>query len=116
MVSFRQALCTKARDSLCIKIAKSLKVLDLDPDCYEKLSSLATGDSVIAKNYIILFGIVRLAGFFEELARHSGPASIEGMKTLYKSLNEHLVGANGQVTDVYDFVTVWTAKVDWLGE
>ncbi len=116
MVSFRQALCTDARDGLCAKIAQSLKVLDLDPECYEKLSDLATGDSVVSKNYIILFGIVRLAGFFEELARNSGPASIEGMKTLYTSLNEHLVGANEQITDVYDFVTEWTARIDWLGE
>lgn len=116
MVSFRQALCTDKRDALCLKITQSLQVLDLDPNCYAKLQELASSDNIIAKNYIILFGIVRLAGLFENLARCSGPPSVRGMHDLYIALNEHLVGANEVVTDVHDFVCEWTARIDWLGD
>lgn len=115
MVSFREALCTDARDELCTTIARSLLVLDLEPECYNKLVALSTKGNMVAKNYIILFGIVRLAGLFEELARHSGHTSIEGAKDLYIALNEHLVGANEKPTDVHDFVCEWTARMDWLG-
>ncbi len=116
MYSFRDALCTDAgRSHLARKIVDSLEVLDLEPQCYQRLVHFSRGDNPVAKNYIILFGIVRLVGLWETMAGLSNERSIREMKTLYESLGNHLIGANKQVTDVHDFVVDWTARMDWLG-
>ena len=116
MYSFRDALCNKnARDALCQKIVKSLGVLDLDPICYESLVKFADGENMVAKNYIILFGIVRLVGLWETMAPLSNARSTQEMKGLYEALGNHLIGANEQVTDVHAFVLDWTARMEWLG-
>ena len=117
MYSFRDALCEKeARDALSKKIVESLAVLDLDPACYSRLVDLTESDNTVAKNYIILFGIVRLVGLWETMAPLSNKRSVEEMKLLYEGLGNHLIGANREVTDVHDFVVHWTSRIEWLGK
>ncbi len=116
MYSFKDALCTDTgRNCLAEKIVESLAVLDLEPRCYQRLVHFSRCDNPVAKNYIILFGLVRLVGLWETMAELSNQRSIREMKTLYEALGNHLIGANKQVTDVHDFVVDWTSRMDWLG-
>lgn len=117
MYSFRDALCeTEARDVLAKKIIDSLQVLDLKPACYSRLVHFSTSQNIVAKNYIILFGIVRLVGLWETMVPLSNKRSVEEMKMLYEALGNHLIGADKKVTDVHDFVVEWTSRIEWLGK
>lgn len=103
-------------------------------DVLEILRNYALNGTAIQKNYIILFGIVRLAGLYELIAQHTPESGIRLLDHLYHDMNQHLskisasfillsfvsntshffntVGLNGP-TDAYEFSKKWTALADW---
>ena len=59
-------------------------------DVLEILRNYALNGTAIQKNYIILFGIVRLAGLYELIAQHTPESGIRLLDHLYHDMNQHL--------------------------
>ena len=93
-------------------LGESVRAIGLDEDVLQILRDFALNGTPIQKNYIILFGLVRLAGLYEVIAPHTPPAGIRVLNTLYHDMNTHLMGLEGP-TDAYEFAIKWTALADW---
>ena len=111
-MSLRDVLCVREkRDELARGIAESVRVIGLDEgrcwnaervenlpstnfpraaDVLEILRNYAIDGTAIQKNYIILFGIVRLAGLYELIAEHTPESGIRLLDHLYHDMNQHL--------------------------
>lgn len=111
-MSLRDVLCIEEkRDELARGIAESVRVIGLDEgkfrkavrkgpftapdilcatDVLEILRNYALNGTAIQKNYIILFGIVRLAGLYELIAQHTPESGIRLLDHLYHDMNQHL--------------------------
>ena len=63
----------------------------------------------------IIFGIVRLAGLYEIIAKETCPEGVRFMETLYDALNDHLMGSNMVPTDAYKFTCDMTTRAEWVG-
>lgn len=115
-MSFRDCLCdAQTRNALARGVVESVNVVGLDMDTYNQLFEFGTEGSIAAKNYLIIFGIVRLAGLYEMIAEKTRPAGVQYMNTLYDQLNDHLTGNHKKPTDAFRFVARITADAEWVG-
>lgn len=112
-MSFCEILCVKERrDEICRGIASSVKAIGMDIDTFEVIEKLLLSGSIIQKNYLILFGIVRLAGLYEVIAQRTSKHGLRLLGGLYEDLNRHLLGTDGPAS-AHDFASQWTARAEW---
>ena len=84
----------------------------MDEDARLKLVEMSRKGAVY-EIYIILFAIVRLAGLYEEIAKHTPQSHMRALDTLYVDLNDHLMGRNGHITCAKQFVAKWAGRIMW---
>ena len=100
------------RRKMVSDIMRSVNAIGMDEEARIKLEEMSQ-KGAIYEIYIILFAIVRLAGLYEEIARHTPQSHMRALDTLYVDLNDHLMGRNGHITCAKVFVTKWAGRIMW---
>tara|TARA_A100001015_G_scaffold60604_1_gene66823 strand:+ start:4619 stop:5098 length:480 start_codon:yes stop_codon:yes gene_type:complete len=93
-------------------VLRSVNSVGMDEEARLKLIDMSQKGPVY-EIYIILFAIVRLAGLYEEIAKHTPKSHMRALDSLYIDLNDHLMGRNGHVTCAKQFVTKWAGRIMW---
>ena len=106
-------LIAETRDEICRGIAQSLRALGMDSDEYESICGMLTTGTPIQKNYLILFGLVRLSGLYEMILPHCGTHEKRLLDTLYDELRDHLQGMDSKGTDAWAFAESYTVRAGW---